>query len=117
MIFVMRRCYWMIIICAINLIAPACLVTSVDGDLDPDENIAINELLIRTTCASTIDCAPRLVFEWCAAPNRHLYSAQSFVSDFWEHNGCQGSVSFGRTDCEAGGVPCPRRGLVGVVEP
>lgn len=117
MIFGMRRCYWIVISCAINLIAPACLVTDVEGDPGSGESIAINGLTIRTTCISTIDCAPQLVFEWCASPNRHLHDAQSFVSAFWEANGCEGSVSLGRTDCDAGGVPCAHRGLVEIIEP
>lgn len=117
MIFDMRRCYWMTAICAINLIAPGCLVTSIEGDPDPDQSVAINGLTIRTTCRATIECAPTLVFEWCASVNRHLDDASRFVRDFWADNGCMGSVLLGRTDCEAGGVPCGRRGLVEIIEP
>lgn len=111
----MHRCFRMIILYAINLIASGCLVTT-GGDSDPGNGIAINGLAIRTTCAASIDCAPRLVFEWCASPNRHLHDSESFVDDFWAES-CGNSPLVGRIDCDAGGIPCSHRGLVEIIEP
>lgn len=86
-----------------------CLVTEVNGDPDPD--LGFNGLMIRTTCTAQIKCAPPLVFDWCAPLQRHSWDADDYVWAHWFESGCT-DTDVGWIGCDAGGVPCTRRGLV-----
>lgn len=89
-----------------------CLVTNVDGDdIDPEGQISINSLLVKTTCTATIDCAPPLTFDWCAYPQRHSIDANNFAWEFWFEHGCP-NTTVGWIECEAGFSLCSKRGLV-----